>query len=299
MTAFARIGLGTAQFGMHYGVSNHAGRPAEDEVSTILARAVALGVGYLDTAPAYDDAEVRLGRLLPAGHGLRIVTKTPPMPDDVIEPRHRRQWLETFERSLERLRVDSVYGLLVHQAADLGKPGWQHLVEALQAVKARGLVGRIGVSVYDEQQLAMAESRFRIELVQLPLNALDRRPLASGLLSRLKAQGAEIHARSAFLQGLLLMPPAELPEFFQPMRPALHKLREDWAKQGLSPVAACLAFVLRRTEIDAAIVGVNRLSELAEIEAAVAGAGHLDPEPGTMPEVAPIYLDPSRWPALH
>ncbi len=236
---------------------------------------------------------------LPEGHGLRIVTKTPPVPDDVIEHRHRRQWLEAFERSLERLRVDSVYGLLVHQAADLGKPGWEYLIEALHAVKARGLVGRVGVSVYDEQQLALAESRFRLELVQLPLNALDRRPIASGLLARLKAQGTEVHARSVFLQGLLLMTPSELPEFFQPMRPALQNLRDEWASHGLSPVAACLAFVLRQTEIDAAIVGVNRLAEFAEIEAAVAAAGEIDAELGAVPEVAPIYLDPSRWPALH
>jgi aryl-alcohol dehydrogenase-like predicted oxidoreductase len=299
MTAFARIGLGTAQFGMHYGVSNHTGRPGEEEVAAVLACAVALGVGYLDTAPAYNDAEIRLGRLLPEGHGLRIVTKTPPIPDDTIEHRHRRQWFEAFERSLERLRVDSVYGLLVHQAADLGKPGWQHLVEALHAIKARGLVSRIGVSVYDDRQLALAESRLRVELVQLPLNTLDRRPIASGLLSRLKAQGTEIHARSVFLQGLLLMPPPELPEFFQPMRPELIKLREEWARQHLSPVAACLAFVLRQAEIDAAIVGVNRLAEFAEIEAAVVAAGDIDLELSAAPEVAPIYLDPSRWPALH
>ncbi len=214
-----------------------------------------------------------LGRLLPEGHGLRIVTKTPPVSDDVIERRHCLQWLQSFERSLERLRVDSLYGLLVHHAADLGKPGWEHLVEALHALKSRGMVGRIGVSVYDEQQLDLAESRFRLELVQLPLNALDRRPIESGLLARLKAQGSEIHARSVFLQGLLLMPPSDLPEFFEPVRPALARLHDEWAQRGLSPLAACLAFVLRQPEIDAAVVGVNSLAEFDEIADAVAAAG--------------------------
>jgi len=299
MTAFARIGLGTVQFGMDYGVSNRAGRPGEDEVAAILARAIQLGVGYLDTAPAYNDAEIVLGRLLPEGHSLRIVTKTPPVTDDVIEQRHGRQWVESLKRSLERLRIDSAYGLLVHRTADLGKPGWQHLVEALHAMQARGLVRRTGVSVYDEEQLALAESRFRIELVQLPLNALDRRPLASGRLARLKAQGSEIHARSVFLQGVLLMRPSDLPEFFQPIRPELIKLREEWARRGLSPVAACLAYVLRRNEVDAAIVGVNRLTEFAEIEAAVLAAGDIGSELSEAPDIAPIYLDPSRWPALH
>ncbi len=297
MTALARVGLGTVQFGMNYGVSNRAGRPGKDEMAAILARAVALGVRYLDTAPAYGDAEILLGNLLPAGHGLRVVTKTPPVPDDIIERRHGVQWLDSFERSLERLRIESAYGLLVHQAADLGKPGWQHLVEALHALKTRGLVGRIGVSVYDDRQLALADSRFRLEIVQLPLNALDRRPVASGMLARLKAQDIEVHARSVFLQGLLLMAPSELPAFFQPVRPTLQTLRDEWASHGLSPVAACLAFVLRQSEIDAAIVGVNRLAEIAEIEAAVSAVGEVDTE--STPDVAPIYLDPSRWPALH
>jgi aryl-alcohol dehydrogenase-like predicted oxidoreductase len=299
MTALARIGLGTVQFGMNYGVSNRAGRPSESEVAAILARAVARGVGYLDTAPAYGDAEALLGRLLPEGHGLRIVTKTPPVPDDVIERRHRLQWLQSFERSLDRLRVDSLYGLLVHHAADLGKPGWEHLVEALQELKSRGMVGRIGVSVYDEPQLDLAESRFRVEIVQLPLNALDRRPIESGLLARLKAQGSEIHARSVFLQGLLLMPPSDLPEFFAPVRPALARLHDEWTQRGLSPLAACLAFVLRQPEIGAAVVGVNSLAEFDEIADAVGGLSEFSDDFGQLSEIAPQYLDPSRWPAQH
>jgi aryl-alcohol dehydrogenase-like predicted oxidoreductase len=299
MTALARMGLGTVQFGMNYGVSNRGGKPSESEIAAILARAVARGVGYLDTAPAYGDAEALLGRLLPEGHGLRIVTKTPPVPDAIIERRHSLQWLESFERSLERLRTDSLYGLLVHHAADLGKPGWEHLVGALHALKSRGMVGRIGVSVYDEQQLDLAESRFRVEFVQLPLNALDRRPVVSGLLGRLKARGSEIHARSVFLQGLLLMPPSGLHTFFEPVRPALVRLHAEWAQRGLSPLAGCLAFVLRQLEIDAAVVGVNSLAEFDEIADAVAQLPEVGEDFVGLPEIAPQYLDPSRWPTQH
>ena len=206
---------------------------------------------------------------------------------------------QSFERSLERLRADSLYGLLVHQAADLGKPGWEHLVEALHALKSRGMVGRIGVSVYDEQQLELAESRFRVEIVQLPLNALDRRPIESGLLARLKAQGSEIHARSVFLQGLLLMSPSDVQDFFEPVRPALAHLNAEWARRGLSPLAGCLAFVLRQPEIDAAVVGVNSLAEFDEIADAVAGLADVGDDFAGLPEIAPHYLDPSRWPAQH
>jgi aryl-alcohol dehydrogenase-like predicted oxidoreductase len=298
MTTLVRIGLGTVQFGMDYGISNRAGRPNEAEVAAILARAVASSVGYLDTAPAYGEAETLVGRLLPAGHGLRVVTKVPSMPDQQIESRHRQQWLDAIERSLRRLRIDRAYGVLVHHAADLDKPGWQHLIDALHEAKARGLVDRIGVSIYNEQQLALAESRFCPEIVQLPFNALDRRPMISGTFAHLKARGAEIHARSLFLQGLLLMTPCGLPEFFKPLLPILTNLRNEWALRGLSPIAACLAFAMRQPAIDAAIVGVNRRTEFDEIAAALAEAERItETSDGMLPEIDPIFLEPSRWPA--
>jgi aryl-alcohol dehydrogenase-like predicted oxidoreductase len=299
MMAFSRIGLGTVQFGMDYGISNRAGRPGEAEMAAILSRAVAAGVGYLDTAPGYGEAETVVGGLLPAGHGLRVVTKTPSMPDREIDSRHRQQWLDALGRSLQRLRIERAYGLLVHNVADLNKPGWQHLVAALQEAKARGLVEHVGVSVYNDQQLALAERRFQPEIVQLPFNVLDRRPISSGTLARLKARGAEIHARSLFLQGLLLMMPSLLPDFFRPLLPVLSDLRDEWARHGVSPLAACLAFVLRQRAIDAAIVGVNRHSEFDEIAAALAEAKTIAGGAGSaLPEIDPVFLDPSRWPAL-
>ena len=298
MTDLSRVGLGTVQFGMHYGVSNRVGQPDEREVAAILERAVARGVRYLDTASAYGDAEILLGRHLPSGHNLRIVTKMPPVRDEHIGARHKQQWLDALALSLERLKVSAVYGLLVHQADDLDKPGWQYLAEALQEAQASGLVSHIGVSIYDENQLRLADSRFRSDLIQLPLNALDLRLIASGALARLKARGVEVHARSVFLQGVLLAPPSDLPDFFQPLRQRLVEMHGGWSRRGLSPLAACLAFVLRQTNVDAAIVGVNSLTEFDEIAAAIAEVDNAEVDYDAMPPVDPIYLDPSRWPAL-
>ena len=198
--------------------------------------------------------------------------------------------------SLDRLRVDRVHGLLIHHAGDLAKPGWQHVVNALAEAQARGWAGRIGASVYGADQLALVESRFQPQLVQLPLNALDRRAIVSGTLTRLKAAGAEIHARSVFLQGLLLMKPNALPEFFVPMREEIAVLHRHWAEQGHSALAGCLAFTLQQPEIDAIIVGVNKSSELDEIVTAARGDGPVDLEPPR--QIDTRYLDPSLWPAF-
>jgi aryl-alcohol dehydrogenase-like predicted oxidoreductase len=294
MNRLSRIGLGTAQFGSHYGISNRHGRPSERDIADILGRVIEAGVDLLDTATAYGDAESIIGRHLPVNHQIRIVTKVPPVRSESIEVRDGRQGLDAIADSLERLRVDSVHGVLIHQAPDLAKTGWQHLVEALQEMKARGWTAHVGASVYDADQLALVESRLRPDLVQLPLNALDRRPIASGMLARLKAAGTEIHARSVFLQGLLLMIPDELPKFFDSVRQEIVDLHRRWQEQGLNALAGCLAFALQQPEIDAVIVGINRRSELDEIIAAATAPAAVDIGPA--PNVDQIYLDPSRWP---
>ena len=294
--SLARIGIGTVQFGLDYGISNPAGRPAEEVVSDILARAVDAGVGYLDTAPSYASAEALVGKHLKRRHGLKIVTKTPPIADATIEARHGRDLVDTVEQSLERLRSERLHGLLVHQASDLTKPGWQHIVDALMEVRSRGWAEHIGASVYSDDQLHEVENRFTPEIVQIPVNALDRRAIHSGLLRRLKTKGVEIHARSVFLQGLLLMQPTELPEFFSLVRADIAALHREWAHHGLSPLTGCIAFVLQVKELDAIIIGVNARAEFDEIVAAIAQAECTTPVPDTSGDVPEIYLDPSRWP---
>lgn len=298
MTSLSRIGLGTAQFGASYGISNRHGRPSEAEVAEILARAVESGVGFLDTASGYGEAEALIGRHLPAHHNLRIVTKLPPVAESEIKPGHKHLLMDALTKSLERLKVDRVYGLLAHHASDLAKPGWQYIVEVLHEAHERGWAARIGVSVYDSEELELIQSRLQPMIVQLPLNALDRRLMTSGWLGRLKHSGIEIHARSAFLQGLLLMEPAELPNFFASVRAQIANLRARWSAEGVSALAGCLAFVLQQPEVDAVIVGINRPAELDEIAAALARIADRAIDFGPAPSIDPIHLDPSRWPAF-
>ena len=295
MSVLSRLGLGTVQFGLDYGVSNRGGRPGEGEVAAILARALEAGIGYLDTAPAYGDAEILIGRHLPRDHNLRIVTKLSPIAEAKIEARHGAAVIEALARSLEHLRVDHVHGVLVHSAGDFAKPGAEHVVDALMQARARGWAERIGVSIYDTEQLAMVERRFQPQLVQLPFNVLDHRPIESGMLARLKAQGAEVHARSVFLQGLLLMNPAELPQFFAPLREHIADLQQCWSDAGVSALAGCLRFALQRPEIDAIVVGVNQLQEFNEIEAAVAQLADADDGSIVSAAIDPIFLDPRKW----
>jgi len=295
----SRLGLGTVQFGMRYGVSNDHGQPGETEVAAILDRAEESGIGYLDTAFAYPNSEALIGRHLPPRSSLKIVTKTAPIDGVRIERGDKTRILDALALSMERLRVDRLYGLLVHHAADLGKPGWENLVDAMAEARSRGWVSRVGASVYNSGELELVESRFAPDLIQGPFNVLDTRLISSECFSRLKAAGTEMHARSVFLQGLLLMPPSSMPAFFEPVKAPLASLRAKWAEQGMNPLVGCLQFALGHPDIDAVIVGVNNLSEFDEI----LSGSVFDPISARaarelLPSIDNRFLDPSLWPSF-
>lgn len=295
----SRLGLGTVQFGMPYGVSNRSGRPSEADVAEILGRAVEAGVGYLDTASGYSNVEVMIGRLLPKGSQLKIVTKTPPLSNLDSGGRPKQKILDAVEKSLDRLQVSSIYGLLVHHVDDLRRPGWQALVEALHEARQRRWVGRVGASVYTVEQLELTETRLRPELVQGPLNVLDTRMVSSSCFSRLKASGVEMHVRSVFLQGLLLMDDFDVPPYFAPLKPTLNSLQGSWRERGVTPLAACLGFVLGHSAVDAAIVGVNSRREFDDIwKAAISWTPNRAESPATVAPVDERFLDPSLWPSF-
>jgi aryl-alcohol dehydrogenase-like predicted oxidoreductase len=294
----SRLGLGTVQFGSHYGVSNEKGAPVESEVAAILASAEEAGIGYLDTAFGYPKAEELVGRYLQPGHRLKVVTKTPPIGESVIEEKQKRRILDALAVSMDRLKIAKVHGLLVHHTRDLHKPGREYLVEALQEARSCGLVDRIGVSVYDAAQLESVENILDLEIVQFPYNAFDTRVVTSDVFRRLKSVGAEMHARSIFLQGLLLMDRSRLPDYFVPVRKQLSLLDAEWAAVGVSRLSGCLRFVLQNRDVDALIVGTNSLAEFQEIQKAISEADGRDFRVGAGSELGVEFIDPSRWPSF-
>jgi aryl-alcohol dehydrogenase-like predicted oxidoreductase len=285
-----RLALGTARFGLdHYGVANVPGRLPDAEVSLILAAARAAGLDTLDTAVAYGDSEQRLGAL--GTGGWRVVTKIPAVPggcDDVAA------WLtSTIAASLERLRVPRLAAVLLHQPAQLTAAGGAEIYRALQAARAAGLTERIGLSVYDPGELDALFGNYRFDLVQAPLNIVDRRFAESGWLERLAGDGVEVHVRSVFLQGLLLMEQGRRPPYFDRWLPLWSAWRDWLQASGLRPEAACLRYVLSFPGVARAVVGVESRRQLEEILAAADG-----PLPRVPTAVAcsdPDLVNPSRW----
>lgn len=260
-----KLGLGTVQFGLPYGVVHTGGTASQHDLEKVLRIAAARGVDCLDTAPAYGESETRLGRSLGQDRTFRIVTKTAVFDSGEVSQAHAERLRATFLESLDNLGRDRVYGLLVHHADDLLKPGGGRLIEAMQALQLEGLVDKIGVSVSGPRHIERVLDLFQPDIVQLPLSALDQRVLQTGHLAALKARGVEIHARSVFLQGLLLMPPQSVPLFFSPLRQVLDDFGSALQARGMTRLHGALAFVHQLEAVDYAVIGVQSSRELEQI----------------------------------
>lgn len=289
-----RLGLGTAQFGLAYGATNTGGLLGADDVRNILERARNLGIQIIDTAATYGSSEKALGQHMPVGWMPDIVTKTPVFA--ASEPNAAGILAETAEQSLRRLRVDSVYGILLHHGHDLLGSHGAALIAALQTLKDSGRVQKIGVSVYSGEEIDAILARFNPDIVQLPASVADGRLADSGHIRKLADRGAEVHLRSVFLQGILLTAPSRLPAVFRPLNPFLAWLDRVATQAGVSRQAACLAWVRQLEGVSAAVVGVTSAAELEAIAEAWSSAGGVEIDWTDRPQIDHAILDPRRWP---
>ncbi len=262
-----KLALGTAQFGSKYGVANQFGQVSQAEIKAMLQLAIVNRMNTLDTAIAYGDSEECLGKA--CLQSFRIITKLPPLPDGVSNV---AEWVKQhINASLSRLNVAGIYGLLLHRPDQLLSPNGRALYQALLALKDDGKVEKVGISIYSPSELDMLIPCYRLDLVQAPFNLIDQRLFTTGWLQRLKDYDVEVHTRSVFLQGLLLMNQLNIPSKFIKWT-HLWRTWHDWlSTHKISAVQASLAFPLSFSEIDHVVVGSDNSTQLSEIISASKG----------------------------
>ncbi len=256
-----RLGIGTAQFGLNYGIANHYGQVSRDQAVQIISLARQNGIDTIDTAISYGSSETCLGNI--GTKDFRVITKLPRIPEAC--PNVTTWVLEQVKNSLQRLGLTSVYGLILHRTMDLKEPNGKQLAFALKSLKDSGMCSKLGISIYSPSELDAVFSSCPIDLVQAPFNILDQRLARSGWLKRLHDNGVEIHARSIFLQGLLLLPKLDIPSKFARWG-NIWEMWHDWQfQQKISPIEACLSCPLAFHEIDRVIIGVDTAAHLEQI----------------------------------
>jgi aryl-alcohol dehydrogenase-like predicted oxidoreductase len=283
-----KLALGTAQFGMAYGIASPQPQISYAESAAILEYGRCHGMSLLDTAIGYGDSETRLGQIGVAE--INVVTKLPEVP----ECESITKWVvDSVKKSLGCLKIDSLYGLLLHRPEQLLGSKGAEIYSALHSLKTDGLVKKIGVSIYQPEELKAIFSKGHFDIVQSPLSIIDRRLINSGWLDRLSDRDVEVHARSVFLQGLLLMTASGRPEKFEHLS-GLWASYDQWVDDsGRSQLEVCLGYAMSIPGIQRVVVGVNSLNHIKEIIAATAIAC---PEPPLdLYTEDPFLLNPLAW----
>jgi spore coat polysaccharide biosynthesis protein SpsF len=302
---YSCLTLGTAQLGLDYGITNTAGRPSDAEALAILTTALEGGVTHLDTARAYGDAEVRIGKMLPhcAERRLRIVSKLSPLTnladdatlDEVGSAVDHS--VHTSCRDLDRSRVDV---MLFHRIADMFRWGGAAL-ERLSDHVRNGTVGEIGVSVYAPHEAVRSLNDQRVTQLQIPFNLLDQRWFDHGFQRAVAARSnLAIHARSVFLQGLLLAEPSRWP-LWADAAPRLcsdiQRLTELLNRKCVADL--CIGFIRAFPWVTSLVVGVESAAQLRELlllaREAPLSTAQIATVRNTFNDVPERLLNPSLW----
>jgi len=250
--------LGTAQFGLDYGVSNSLGKVEKKEIKNILDLAKDLGIKSIDTAISYGDAQKVLGEI--GCKYFEIGTKIGSISMDIKD---KKNWIkEQINSSLRLLKKDSLYSVLYHDEKMFQNLENEDLYEELLNYKKKGLIQKIGISTYD---LEMNEEQLnKIDVIQMPINLFNQKYDKVYLDRKIGQKSIEINYRSIFLQGLLLKDLNNLPSFVHKYISYFYDLDDYLKKNNISAYSLCIIHALMNLSIDKIVVGFDSLVQFNE-----------------------------------
>ena len=254
--------IGTAQFGMDYGIANKAGRPSKKEVRRIIEAASENGIFFYDTAAAYGDSETMLGEIfreLNIQEKVKVITKLPPD----FHFRDITDLKGALQLSLNRLQLDSLWGVMLHRPQLKGKR--QDFQKAVSSLKEKGVLAHFGISLYHPDDALKSVQDPMIEIIQAPFNLMDRRLLDNGFFEQAGSAHKTIFIRSLFLQGLLLMKENDIKA--KGMRwamPFLHDLHRFHKNLGIDAKAFITGVVCQSFPWLKVVIGVDSHRQLLE-----------------------------------
>lgn len=296
----SRLMLGTVQFGMPYGVANRTGQPTYQEVRSIVAAAAEGGVNCFDTAAAYGTSEAVLGRALrelQLTESAFVVTKVRALtPDEQADRALASRAIEqSVADSRQRLQCDCLPVVLFHREPDA------IYSDVLAGLADRGWLRFAGVSC-DNRPGPAAEfvTAANVAALQIPASVLDRRHQHSGVFAQAAARGVAVFIRSIYLQGLLLMPEAEIPAALRAVIPARRHLTSLAHAAGMPLAELALRFMLAQPGVTCVLTGVETVAQLQANLAIVARGPLPDDLLGAVERAVPALpetiLTPSLWP---
>ena len=201
---------------------------------------------------------------------------------------------DQVSKSKNKLNIKKFEGFYFHNPSDLLLKQGAELYENLERLKKKGIVNKIGISVYEFSMYEKINKDFKMDMVQIPLNILDRRINLKKISKIAKKQKVEIHVRSIFLQGILLKEKNQIPSYFSKWNKILSKWNKWCLENKLSKLQACVNFVFDNKIADKIIIGIKNIKEFEEIIKCIEKKSKKYPKNLFSKDLG--LIDPRRWP---
>ena len=253
-----KLMIGTAQFDRSYGIANKTGKMSREEIKEILKLAAENKIEYLDTGNDYGNSERIIGEISQElNTNFKVFTKL----HFDFEKNSINDAKNEIIKSVNKLN-NKISGLLIHNPKYLLTSKSDDIMSMLLNFKNSGTIKKIGVSAGTIDQVKNIINKYSIDVVQLPTNILDQRFLQSGLIDLMREKNIEIHIRSVFLQGLLLMKKEDMPKYFQELN--LDLIYATIKEKNISMIKLALEYA-KSLNIDRIIIGIDNKNHLMSI----------------------------------
>jgi aryl-alcohol dehydrogenase-like predicted oxidoreductase len=260
-----------------------------DDASVILELAQKNRIETIDTAIAYGNSEEVLGNI--GVEWCSIITKLPEAPAEIVDI---KSWIQNqIKFSMKNLGVTSLYAVMLHTTPPLSTNNGDIYWNTLQELREQGVIQKTGYSIYEPTELDKYYEKYQPDIIQSPYNILDNRLKESGWLQKLNDESVEVHVRSIFLQGLLLMNKKQRPQYFNQWSDLWQKWDQWLQDENITALQATLGFVMNEKMIDNIVIGVESSKQLKEILATsknnykISGANFSNSDTA--------LLNPSKW----
>jgi len=256
-----KIIVGSANFNQKYGVKKNFIK--KNEIKKLFNLAAKNKIKVIDTSPLYKESEKIIGQI--NNNRFKVISKIPKKPKN-IKKKEIVDWLKKSAiNSLANLKIKKFECLLLQDANSLLSKNGKEIYKGMRSIKKSEITSKIGISIYDFKTLGQIIKRFKFDLVQTPLNIFDQRLIETGWLNKLKKRKIEVHVRSIFLQGILLLGRDQLPK-------KIKKFDRDWMKwenwlklKNLKALQACSLFIFNQNKLDGVVIGFNNQNQLNQI----------------------------------
>jgi len=239
-TKISKLSLGSAQFGLNYGISNEVGKVNKNDTSKIIDFAHKSGINCIDTAYAYGNtfnSDTFNNKIL-------IISKV-----------STELFLDVFNYI-----TTPIYALLLHDSKLLSNWSKKYDDIVMELIKL-GLIKHFGISIYDNSEFSKAMSINSIDFIQIPFNVFDLRAIKMNWFNQARDNDKLLFVRSIFLQGLLLMDKDKIPLKLEKAKKYISFLNDFSDELNISPSLLTISFVRNYAKDDVLIFGCESITQ--------------------------------------